>query len=300
VARKLILDKIDDSLSKMRLRRPGQIALMQSSLEAVGQLQPIVVRANNNLYQLLDGFKRYYASRLLKWDSLQGVVVEVDEITGKALILSYNQHSSCLIDYEEAQILYSLKKDHSMGQRDIALLISKSISWVSRRLSFIERLDEGVGVHLQLGKITATHARELVKLPRGKQQDFLKIIVNHNISSRGTAILITRYLQSKTSQEHDYLLAHPLEIIEREHFNEDIYDSRLSFQGNRLLKTLRILAHWQYILIGQSQHPPLEELTSSEKQILSGNFSEILNKGQLIKSLLTNNNINKNNTSDER
>jgi len=228
------------------------------------------------------------------------LVVEVDEITGKALILSYNKNSGSLLDWEEARVLYSLKKDHSMSQGDIARLLSRSLSWVCRRISFIERLDEVVGVHLQMGKITPTHAREVVKLPRGKQGDFLKIIINHHISSRDTGVLISKYLQSKTQKEQDYLMAHPLEIIEREGLKEDIHDSRLGVHGNRLLKTLRILAHWQHILIGQSNHPPLSELAAVEGQILSTNFREVLDKGEIIKRVLTRYNMNKNCTNDER
>lgn len=113
-----------------------------------------------------------------------------EQISAKTMILSYNQHSNSLIDYEEAQIVYSLKKEHLMKQEEIAVLLLKNFSWVSRRLSFIERLDDNVRTHLQLGKITPTHARELIKLPRGKQNDFLKLIIGNNLTSRQTAILV--------------------------------------------------------------------------------------------------------------
>ena len=110
-------------------------------------------------------------------------MVEVDNVTAKAMILSYNQQGSPLLDYEEAQIVYSLKKEHLMKQEEITLL-SKSFPWVSRRLSFIERLDDSVRTHLQLGKITPTHARELVKLPCGKQNDFIRLVIDNNLTSR--------------------------------------------------------------------------------------------------------------------
>ena len=55
------IGKIDKSFSEMRLTRPEQIAWMQNSLKAVGQLHPVVVRKEKGVYQMLDGFKRYYA-----------------------------------------------------------------------------------------------------------------------------------------------------------------------------------------------------------------------------------------------
>jgi len=280
------LSMIDDCLSAMRLTRPEQITMMQKSLESLGQLHPVIVRKKNSLYQLLDGFKRYFASRDLQWKSLQARVVEVDDVTAKAMMMTYNQKTSSLVDFEEARIVYSLNKQHLISQQEIASLLSRSLSWVSRRLSFIEKLDEGVSLHLQLGKITPTHARELVKLPRGKQECFLKMILDYHLTSRQLALLVVRYLQSKTSREQNYIVKHPLEVIERASLEEEIYDPRLSLHGNRLLKTSRILARQQHIFIGQSTNPPLNELDPMELEILSADFRQVLSKTQTIQTIL--------------
>jgi len=280
------LDRIDDSLSQMRLTRPEQVKVMQNSLEVVGQLHPVIVRKKESCYQLLDGFKRYFASRDLQWQSLQARVVEVDDVTAKAMMMTYNQKTSSLVDFEEAQIVYSLNKQHLISQQEIASLLSRSLSWVSRRLSFIEKLDEVVSMHLQLGRITPTHARELVKLPRGKQECFLKVVLEHHLTSRQVALLVVRYLQSKTSQEQNYIVKHPLEVIERASLEEEIYDPRLSLHGNRLLKTSRMLARQQHIFIGQSTNPPLNELDPMELEILSADFRQILSKTKTIQTLL--------------
>ncbi|MCP4140082.1 MAG: hypothetical protein GY755_07300 [Chloroflexi bacterium] len=202
------------------------------------------------------------------------------------MILSYNQQGSSLLDYEEAQIVYSLKREHLMKQEEIATLLSRSYSWVSRRLSFIERLDEGVRAHLQLGKITPTHARELVKLPRGKQNDFLKLIIAHNLTSRQTAILVSKYLQSASSEEQAYLLACPVEAIEQQSREEEIHDVRLSLQGNRLLRTSRLLARQQHIFIGHTTNPPLIKLPDIELGILAESFTDITRKAKIIQSIL--------------
>ena len=280
------IETIDLSFSEMRLTRPEQIRSMQNSLEAVGQLQPVIVRKKGPVYQMLDGFKRYYAGQSLNWDRLQAYVVNVDDITAKSMILSYNQQGSSLLDYEEAQIVHSLKKEHLMKQEEIATLLSRSFSWVSRRLSFIERLDECVRTHLQLGKITPSHARELIKLPRGKQNDFSKLIIGNNITSRQAAILVSMYLQSKTKKEQAYLLECPLEAIEQQFREEEINDPRLSLHGNRLLKTIRILARQQHIFIGHATNPPLNELPGTELEILSVDFTDVVRKAKIIQSIL--------------
>lgn len=280
------LEVIEDSLSSMRLTRPEQVKAMRQSMELAGQLQPVIVRKVQSTYQLLDGFKRFYAGWDLKWACLQAQEVRVDDITAKALMMSYNQQGKPLIDYEEAQIVYSLKKEHLMSQEEIAGLLSRSSSWVSRRLSFIERLCDEARTQLQLGRITPTHARELVKLPRGKQSEFLKLIVGNGLASRQSCLLIRKYLECRTREEQRYLLENPVEAIERALIEADIHDSRLSLHGNRLLKTMRMLAHYQHVFIGQTTRPRIAELRATELDILIGSFKDILEKTKIIASIL--------------
>lgn len=280
------LSQADDSLSVLRIIRPEQIRSMESSLGKEGQLYPVVARFDNGKYQLLDGFKRYYAANKLDWQFLMAQLVEVDEQTAKSLIISYNQRSRSLVDYEEALIVHSLKCDHLLNQEAIAGMLSRSISWVSRRLSLIERLDQTVRSHLQLGKLTSTHARELIKLPRGKQVTFAKAILDHNLTSRQTQVLMRQYLQSNTEEQQAALLTHPLEAIERFCKEEEVYDSRLGRQGNRLLKTLRMLSQCQHVLIGQSTNPPLQELPETELDILGGPIGNVVKKMKILDSIL--------------
>lgn len=280
------IDRIGDNFSHFRLTTPSRIASMQSSLAVSGQLQPVVIRPQGEGYQLLDGFKRYYAARALQWDSLECRVVDADDITAKAMLLTCNYHSGGPEAYEQAGIVYSLRKEHLLDESQIARLLNRSTSWVSRRLSFIERLDECAGTHLRLGHITSTHARELSRLPRGKQDEFLKLIVGHGLGSRQTALLAGKYLQAKTAAQQEYLLSHPIETLERATLEGDIYDCRLGSRGNRLLKTLRMLAHYQHVFIGHGSHCGLEELSRGELEVLSPGFSDIARKGQIIQSLL--------------
>lgn len=280
------LENMDERFSRFRLTTPGQVLSMQRSLESVGQLHPVIVRIQGARVELLDGFKRFYAARLLKWESLYCQGVEVDEQTAKVMILTYNGQGASLEDFEQAQVVYSLKKEHLLGQEEIARLLGKSISWVSRRLSFIERLDESVKVHLRLGKITCTHARELARLPRGKQEVFLKLVIGHNLTSRQAGLLVKKYLGAKTEQEQSYLVEHPLEVIEKATLEGDIHDSRLSLQGNRLLKTSLMLGHYQHVFIGQSCNPPLKELAALEQEILCPGFRDIVRKTGIIQSIL--------------
>lgn len=280
------LEKIGQKYAGYRLSLPETVRSIQSSMETQGQLRAVILQKNGDGFELVDGFKRYHAAQHLQWDSLYARIEEIDEITAKRLIMSYNQQSSGLSDYEEAKIVYSLKTEHGLKQEDISQLLSRSISWVSRRLGFIERLGGEVQTQLQLGAITATHARELAKLPRGKQDGFLKSITQNCLTSRQTVSLVNKYLKAKTAEQRGYLLKNPVEAISQTNGEPEIYDCRLGKHANRLLRTASLLLQQQHIFIGQSNHPPIKELREAEAGVLGQKFVDILKQIKIIQSIL--------------
>ena len=60
--RNLHLNQLDISLSCLRIIRPDQQEKMYRSLRGFGQFTPVIVRKESDKYQVLDGFKRYYAA----------------------------------------------------------------------------------------------------------------------------------------------------------------------------------------------------------------------------------------------
>ena len=71
-------------------------------------------------------------------------ILDVPLMEGKAMMLSYNKSGRSLMDYDEALVVCSLKKDHLLDQSAISHLIGYSRSWVCRRLALVEKLDPSV------------------------------------------------------------------------------------------------------------------------------------------------------------
>ena len=280
------LERFDTSLSVYRLVFPSQIKQMKQSLERMGQLQPVITRESESGYQLIDGFKRYYAAEKLAMSALLGKVLEVSESVGKAMILAYNKESSPLVDYEQGLIVCSLKNEHGMNQKQIAELTGYSTAWVCRRISLVERLDETVQSQLTLGKISSAHVRHIVKLPRGNQGEVTRSIMEHELSSRSCAWLIDKYLSSGSKAQKQYLLEHPLEAIEKQTKEHEIYDSRLCKHGNQLLKTTELLYLQQNIFTGQYNHIHTNQLSDLEKGILRPGLRKVCSKARSIVSLI--------------
>lgn len=282
----LLLDQIDMSLSDLRIMRPSDLDKMRRSLEVHGQLQPIVVRQQEATYQLLDGFKRCHCSEKLGWSSLRGIVLDVTLCQGVAMILKYNRAGKGLDDYDQALIIYSLRHDHALDQVSISQLTGYSRSWVCRRLALVEKLSHPVQDALRMGLISNTHARSIVKLPRGNQQAITEIITRDHLSCRDTALLVDRYLSSKSSEEQDYVLSHPMEVIRLAHTDKNIFDTRLSEKGNRLLKAMELLILQLNIFIGQINTPGLSE---TEKSILRPRLRQLEEKTKLALSIINQN-----------
>ena len=261
---------------------------MYRSLRRFGQLTPVIVRKEPGKYQVLDGFKRYYAAERLEWETLHAMILEVSITQGKAMILNYNKANQSMLDYDEALVLYSLKKDHLMDQQSISRLTGYSRSWVCRRLALIEKLDPGVQQELRMGMISNSQARAIVRLPRGNQQAVMRAIITHHVTSRDSSVLVEKYLQSKTNKEQQYILDHPLEVIEQSAHNQDIYDTRLSQHGNRLLKSIELLLIQQNIFTGQFTHYHTGHLRDNEKSIISGKLERLKKTTATILSIISN------------
>ena len=260
--RKIKLDELDTTLLSLRITRPKDLVRVRQSLERSGQLNPIVVRPLDERFQILDGFKRYAVAGDLGWESLEAKILDISLPEGKAAMLSYNRSGRSMLDYDEAMVIHSLKQEHLLDQVAISRLTGYSRSWVCRRLALIEKLDTGLQDSLRMGVITNSQARSLVRLPRGNQQEVMHCITQWHLTSRDSAVLVEKYLASGSRKEQQYVLTHPMEVIEQSGSKEEIFDIRLSHHGNRLLKSAELLHIQQNIFIslcGQHMTGQLEE-----------------------------------------
>lgn len=267
------LDQLGIEFAQMRIERPEFVNSMEQSLSKFGQLSAIIVRKGKADFQIIDGFKRYYAASALGWSGLQANILTVTRRAATAMILTYNKNNHSLNDYEEALVLFSLKKDHNMQQDEIAELVGHSPSWVSRRLALVERLDPAVKDELKLGVISSTQAREIVKLPRGNQQEVTKTIIDNDLNTRQSVVIIDEFLKTHERDQRKHILDHPLEVIERDKNKIDRdYDCRLSADGNRLLKTIRMTTRQMKWLSAQLDGRSGRALTLLDWNILEPEF----------------------------
>ena len=195
-----------------RIVNPRADTAMVKSIQMYGQISPVVCIKGGSGYELIDGFKRLRACRRLNKPVLRAKRMEVSMRACKAAIIQLNRAGGSITEIEEAMVTQSLHREDGLMQIEIATLLGRNKSWVSRRLSLIERLSEEIQDDIRLGLLSVSVGRELAKLPRGNQRSAAEAILKHRFSIREVEQLTT-YLLSRPQWEHQTLLSAPWEII---------------------------------------------------------------------------------------
>ena len=210
----IAVSEIGERYGVFRIMSPRADAAMVKSIQKYGQISPVVcVRAEGG-YQMIDGFKRLRAFRRLNQTTLRAKTMEVSGRVCKVAILQLNGSGRLINEMEEALVVQSLHREDGLTQIEIGVLLGRDKSWVSRRISLIERLSEEVQEDLRLGLIPVMMGRELAKLPRGNQKDAVDAILKRRYSTREAAKLIG-YLLSRPRWESSAILASSWEVVEQ-------------------------------------------------------------------------------------
>jgi hypothetical protein len=138
----------------------------------------------------------------------------------------------------EGWVVHSLCREDGLTQVEVGLLVGRDRSWVSRRLSLVERLSDEVQSQLRLGLITGTMGREMARVPRGTQERVLEAITEHGLGSREVGRLVD-LLRESSLQEQEQILRAPREVLSAQgNGPAAARDPRLSEAGNQLFRNL--------------------------------------------------------------
>jgi ParB-like chromosome segregation protein Spo0J len=176
------LPELELRYAALRIRDSGRAARMRASLAADGQQSPVSVIAaaegDAARFVLIDGYLRVRAARALAHDLVQAVLLPMAE--ADALIMTHRLDEvgrrSAL---EDGWFLDDLIVRHGLSQHELSKRLSRSRSWVCRRLSLVYLLPELAQNAVREGFVPAQAAMKyLVPLSRDKR-DACERIVQH-------------------------------------------------------------------------------------------------------------------------
>jgi len=242
--RELALEDIGEHYGRYRLHLPEAERAMARSLERYGQISPMVICLREGHYELIDGFKRLAAARMISGMSRVSIrVILVDERGAKAAIYGLNRAGGRTRELEEAWIVHALVREDRLTQVEVAELLSRHKSWVCRRLALIERLGPEAKDELRVGLLCPTAARQIVRLPEGNQAEVLQVIRREALSTVELATMVDLLLQCPGRCQEEFILQNPREALSQKKGFVAVSsrDPRLSQSGNEVFKRLGIL-----------------------------------------------------------
>lgn len=241
-SRSVPLAEIGTSLGRARCPQPAQLGRMRQSLSAHGQMTAVIAVQREGKLELVDGFKRRSAAAQMGWGELLVSVQRLDERGVWVAMLTLNRTAGSLSVLEEALILRELCQ-RGLNQTEIAELLGRHKSWVSRRLGVVERLHADLLEWVRTGLMSAGTARRLMVLPAGNQLEMAAVVSQAGLSTEETELLVSLWQKSSAPQVRRFLLTEPRTAIEkaRPEKAQVPMDPRLSQRGKALARVLPVL-----------------------------------------------------------
>jgi ParB/RepB/Spo0J family partition protein len=282
----MAVDQLGQQYRRYRLPDPEAEAAMAESLRRYGQQTPLVVCLREETYEVLDGFKRLAAARVLSLKTVSIRSLEVDERLAKAAILGLNQIGRRTQDWEEAWIVHALVREDGLTQEQVAELLSRHKSWVCRRLALVEKLADPAREDLRLGLLSVTGARSLARLPAGNQVHVLATLHRDKLTAAELDGVVDLLRAAPGQIQEEYILEQPRQALRQARQETGwAWDPRLSSSGNRVarrltyvLEDLRRMETW---LKSQGR----AGLTPCDRLVLTPGFSQLARDASSVAAL---------------
>ncbi|WP_297455941.1 ParB/RepB/Spo0J family partition protein [Persephonella sp.] len=146
---------------------PERIAALAENIKAYGLAQPIVVRKlEDGSYERIIGYIRLKAYEYLKKDKIPAIVLDVDEETALALMISENAQREDLNDYDKLMshleyLSFILGKD----KEEVIKVARKVFNYISGNVKQLtpEERKEGQIIEKTLQKLSGTNLRTFIE-----------------------------------------------------------------------------------------------------------------------------------------
>ncbi|GIG40890.1 ParB/RepB/Spo0J family partition protein [Cellulomonas phragmiteti] len=161
------------------------------SITEVGVLQPVVVRAVDDGYELIMGERRWRATQEAGLETIPAIIRETEDSDLLRDALLENLHRSQLNPLEEAAAYQQLLDDFGCTHEQLATRIHRSRPQISNTLRLL-RLPPLVQRRVAAGVLSAGHARALLGLGDGAAIERLaQRIVSEGLSVRAVEEIVS-------------------------------------------------------------------------------------------------------------
>lgn len=173
------------------------LAELAASIREKGVIQPLVVRAKGELYEIVAGERRWRAAQRAQVHEVPVVVRDFTDTEVLEIAIIENVQRADLNAVEEAQAYRALIERFGHTQEKLAEVLGKSRSYIANLLRLLN-LPEDVQTLVRDGKLSAGHARALVTAEDSSA--LARKVVTEGLSVRQVEALMKRPASGSTAK----------------------------------------------------------------------------------------------------
>ncbi|WP_291949717.1 ParB/RepB/Spo0J family partition protein [Campylobacter sp.] len=166
---------------------------LANSIKEYGLLQPIVVlKKDEDSYILIAGERRFRAYKILAYDKIKAIILDVDEVKLRELALIENIQRENLNPIELAYSYKELLDIYHITQEKLSDIIHKSRSQITNTLRLLNLNEQTQNLIIE-GKLSQGHAKVLVGLDKEDEKTIVDTIIGQKLNVRDTEKLIKNF-----------------------------------------------------------------------------------------------------------
>jgi ParB family transcriptional regulator, chromosome partitioning protein len=190
---------IMDDVEIKRVRHPRNqlrtdeysVSELASSIREKGLLQPIIIRPQEDYFEIVAGNRRYEACKSIGWRKITSHIVQLDDKEAFETALVENIQRRTLNPVEEGRAFKAYILNFGWGgATQLSLKLGKSVSYVTKRIALLD-LPGDVIDSLNNSTISSSIGEELCSVKdEGKKSKLAQLVAERHLSLRKVRELI--------------------------------------------------------------------------------------------------------------
>ena len=159
---------------------------LKNSIKENGIIQPLIVsKSKRSGYDLIAGERRYRAAKELRLNKVPAIIKDISGVLALEIALIENIQRQDLNVIEEANCYVRLIEEYNLTHEELSVKVGKDRATITNMIRMLSLPDE-IKHDLIYGKITPSHARNLIGLSSGEINMLLNKISNEKLNVRET------------------------------------------------------------------------------------------------------------------
>lgn len=246
--REVEIAHIDLRYAHTRLQKPEMVSSFGVSIENSSPITPVItVREGDFSFVLIDGYSRVRALNRFGKDTVWAEIWPCKEWEAILRVLMRTQERKWQA-LEQALMIRELTERHNLSQAEVAHLMGRHQSWVSRRLSLLDALSEDIVELVQKGCISGWAAARVLAPMARAIPEHAKILadklVKEPVSTRDLMDLFRHYHKANRKQR-ERIVNQPILYLKALRLREEEQQGLALKEGpeGRWLKDINMAAH---------------------------------------------------------